>query len=178
MDLQGTIVSLDGVYDCRANRKAIFNRGMVPNINPNPRGGKRRSEAASRSSNPPSSKSASRRSSVCSPGKTNSGACFFASTHQRGALRVQDPRLYDGKSSPLLPELIFLRWLDFIPARREPACPLQAQNRPERHRSFLYAANRVPDSRIISKSSYAPRAAPLGRVARGNFPLGLPRNRT
>jgi hypothetical protein len=36
----GTIVSLDGVYDCRANRKAIFNRGMVPNINPNPRGRK------------------------------------------------------------------------------------------------------------------------------------------
>jgi hypothetical protein len=40
LDLQGTIVSLDGVYDCRANRKAIFNRGMVPNINPNPRGRK------------------------------------------------------------------------------------------------------------------------------------------
>ena len=31
LDLQGTIVSLDGVYDCRVNRKAIFNRGMVPN---------------------------------------------------------------------------------------------------------------------------------------------------
>jgi hypothetical protein len=30
-------VSLDGVYDCPRNRKAIFNRGMVPNINPNPR---------------------------------------------------------------------------------------------------------------------------------------------
>jgi hypothetical protein len=40
MDLQGTVVSLDGAYDCRANRKAIFNRGMVPNINPNPRGRK------------------------------------------------------------------------------------------------------------------------------------------
>ena len=40
MDLRGTIVSLDGVYDCRANRKAIFNRRMVPNINPNPRGRK------------------------------------------------------------------------------------------------------------------------------------------
>jgi transposase len=40
LQLQGTVVSLDGVYDCRANRKAIFNRGMVPNINPNPRGGK------------------------------------------------------------------------------------------------------------------------------------------
>jgi hypothetical protein len=40
MDLQGSIVSLDGVYDCRRNRKAIFNRGMVPNINPNARGRK------------------------------------------------------------------------------------------------------------------------------------------
>jgi transposase len=39
MDLQGTVVRLDGVYDCHANRRAIFNRGMVPNINPNPRGG-------------------------------------------------------------------------------------------------------------------------------------------
>ena len=41
MDLQGTIISLDGVYDCRLNRKAIFNRGMIPNINPNSRGRKR-----------------------------------------------------------------------------------------------------------------------------------------
>ena len=40
LDLRGTIVSLDGVYDCRANRKSIFNRGMKPNINPNPRGRK------------------------------------------------------------------------------------------------------------------------------------------
>jgi hypothetical protein len=31
-DLNKTFVSLDGVYDSRANRKAIFNRGMVPNI--------------------------------------------------------------------------------------------------------------------------------------------------
>jgi transposase len=41
MALHGTIVSLDGAYDCRVNRKAIFNRGMVPNINPNPRGRKK-----------------------------------------------------------------------------------------------------------------------------------------
>jgi transposase len=40
MDLQGGIVSLDGVYDCRANRKAIFNRGMIPNVNLNVRGRK------------------------------------------------------------------------------------------------------------------------------------------
>jgi transposase len=40
MDLKGAIVSLDGVYDCRANRRAIFNRGMTPNIPENPRGRK------------------------------------------------------------------------------------------------------------------------------------------
>jgi hypothetical protein len=38
--LHGSVVNLDGVYDCRANRKAIFNRGMTPNINPNTRGRK------------------------------------------------------------------------------------------------------------------------------------------
>lgn len=41
IDLKGTIVSLDGVYDCRANRKSIFNREMIPNINANPRGRKK-----------------------------------------------------------------------------------------------------------------------------------------
>ena len=40
LNLNKTIVSLDGVYDSRANRKAIFNRGMIPNINENPRGRK------------------------------------------------------------------------------------------------------------------------------------------
>ena len=40
LDLNHTRVSLDGVYDSRANRKAIFNRGMVPNIPENPRGRK------------------------------------------------------------------------------------------------------------------------------------------
>lgn len=40
LDLNQTIVSLDGVYDSKRNRKAIFNRGMVPNIPANPRGRK------------------------------------------------------------------------------------------------------------------------------------------
>jgi hypothetical protein len=31
-------ICIAGVYDCRLNRKAIFSRGMIPNINPNPRG--------------------------------------------------------------------------------------------------------------------------------------------
>ncbi|MFX1764867.1 IS5 family transposase [Paraburkholderia sp. A1RI-2L] len=39
-DLRCSIFSLDGVYDCRVNRKAIFNRGMIPNIPENPRGRK------------------------------------------------------------------------------------------------------------------------------------------
>jgi transposase len=38
LDLRGNILSFDGVYDCPANRKAIFNRGMTPNINENRRG--------------------------------------------------------------------------------------------------------------------------------------------
>jgi hypothetical protein len=40
LDPQRSIMSLDGVYDCPLNRKAIFNRGMVPNIPENPRGRK------------------------------------------------------------------------------------------------------------------------------------------
>jgi transposase len=40
LDLRHTIFSWDGVYDSRANRKAIFNRGMVPNIPENRRGRK------------------------------------------------------------------------------------------------------------------------------------------
>jgi hypothetical protein len=32
LNLQGSVMSLDGVYDCRRNRKAIFNAGMIPNI--------------------------------------------------------------------------------------------------------------------------------------------------
>ena len=37
LKLKDTIMSLDGVYDCRANRKKIFNAGMIPNIAPNKR---------------------------------------------------------------------------------------------------------------------------------------------
>ncbi|MBV9388770.1 MAG: transposase [Chroococcidiopsidaceae cyanobacterium CP_BM_ER_R8_30] len=37
LDMNQTIVSLDGVYNSRANRKAIFNRGMIPNMPENRR---------------------------------------------------------------------------------------------------------------------------------------------
>jgi hypothetical protein len=38
--LCGSVMSLDGVYDSRTNRKAIFNCGMTPNIPENSRGRK------------------------------------------------------------------------------------------------------------------------------------------
>lgn len=37
MNLASSIISLDGAYDSRDNRKAIFNHGMKPNIKENPR---------------------------------------------------------------------------------------------------------------------------------------------
>ena len=40
LELKGSIISLDWVYDSRSNRKAIFNRGMIPNIPENRRGRK------------------------------------------------------------------------------------------------------------------------------------------
>jgi hypothetical protein len=41
LDLRGAYVNLDGGFDSRANRKCIFNAGMIPHINENPRNRKR-----------------------------------------------------------------------------------------------------------------------------------------
>jgi hypothetical protein len=41
LDLTGAYVNLDGGFDSRANRKCIFNAGMIPNIKENPRNRKR-----------------------------------------------------------------------------------------------------------------------------------------
>jgi len=37
LDLRGASVNLDGGFDSKANRKCIFNAGMIPNIKENPR---------------------------------------------------------------------------------------------------------------------------------------------
>ena len=37
INLIGSVMSLDGVYDSRKNRKLIFNSGMIPNIPENKR---------------------------------------------------------------------------------------------------------------------------------------------
>ena len=39
--IEGSVMSLDGVYDCKANRKMIFNNNMIPNINENKRNRKK-----------------------------------------------------------------------------------------------------------------------------------------
>jgi len=41
LNLKGSIMSLDGVYDCKENRKKIFNFGMKPNIPANKRNRKK-----------------------------------------------------------------------------------------------------------------------------------------
>jgi transposase len=84
LDLQGTIVSLDGVYDCRTNRKAIFNRGMVPNINANPAVEEAPNVAANHSSTLPFLKSGSIPSSGSLAGKINFAACCFGSIASAG----------------------------------------------------------------------------------------------
>ena len=37
VDLHGAYLNLDGGFDSKANRKAIFNAGLIPNIKENPR---------------------------------------------------------------------------------------------------------------------------------------------
>ena len=37
LELTGAYLNLDGGFDSRNNRKAIFNAGMIPNIKDNPR---------------------------------------------------------------------------------------------------------------------------------------------
>ena len=41
LDLRGAYGNLDGGFDSRANRKCIFNAGMIPNIKETPRNHKR-----------------------------------------------------------------------------------------------------------------------------------------
>ena len=41
LDLRGAYLNLDGGFDSKANRKAIFNAGMIPNIKENPRNRKK-----------------------------------------------------------------------------------------------------------------------------------------
>jgi hypothetical protein len=137
MDLGGTIVSLDDVYDCRANRKAIFNRGMIPNINPNPCGRKQPQRGRKPIFEPAIFKERFRtiEGGVCLGGQVPPATAALRA-HQRRALRVQDPRLHDDQSPALLPDLILDHRRPLVEfhsgaARRDPACPRHAKKHPE-----------------------------------------------
>ena len=70
-------MSLDGAYDCKANRKMIFNAGMTPNINANKRNRKRTKRGRKRLFNKAIFKERFRTIERV-PGKTNLNACFYA----------------------------------------------------------------------------------------------------
>jgi hypothetical protein len=127
MDLCGTIVSLDGVYDCRVNRKAIFNRGMVPNINPNPRGRKQPKRGRKPVFEPAIFKERFRTIERVFAWEDKFRRLLLRFERISGLrLRVQDPRLHDDQSPALLPDLIRGRrrsLVNFIPAPRA-AIPL------------------------------------------------------
>jgi hypothetical protein len=91
MDLQGTIVSLDGVYDCRLNRKAIFNRGMIPNINPNSRGRKQPKRGRKPLFEPAIFKERFWTIERVLPGRTSSAGCCCASSASAGCTTHSRP---------------------------------------------------------------------------------------
>ncbi len=76
LDLRGAYVNLDDGFDSRANRKCIFNAGMIPNIKENPRNRKRPNAAASGSSMPPSMRYACE-SSAPLRGRISSNGCYY-----------------------------------------------------------------------------------------------------
>jgi hypothetical protein len=136
LDLQGTIVSLDGVYDCRANRKAIFNRGMVPNINPNPRGRKQLKRGRKPIFELAIFKERFRTIERVFAWEDKFRRLLLRFERISGPLCVQDARLRDDQSPALLPDLIRDRCASLgeshsEASRRDPACPSNAQKPPE-----------------------------------------------
>jgi len=116
----GTIESLDGVYDCRKNRKDVFNRDMVPNINPNSRGRKHSVKDASCGSTRPSLKCGSVPSSgFFRLGRQVPSPAAALRAPQPSALRLQDAGRYDDQSAALQPQLIALSMFVFHVRRME-----------------------------------------------------------
>lgn len=72
--LSGCVMSLDGVYDCKQNRKMIFNASMTPNINENKRNRKANKRGRKRFLVLLFLKSVSEQLSACSLGKISSNA--------------------------------------------------------------------------------------------------------
>jgi hypothetical protein len=73
-------VSLDGVYDRRANRKAIFNRDVIPNVPENPRGRKASKRGRKPRFDPAIFEERFRSIEWVCAWEDKSGACCFASS--------------------------------------------------------------------------------------------------
>ena len=120
---------------------------LVPNINPNPRGGKQPKRGRKAIFEPAIFEERFRtieRVFARPKGQVPAASATFRA-HQRAALCIQDPRLHDDQSPALLPDLIPGRWLNFLPARRA-AIPLircMPKSRLERQKSLRYVANRA-----------------------------------
>ena len=82
--LKGAYLNLDGGFDSKSNRKAIFNAGMIPNIKENPRHRKRPKRGRKRLFNERCMRYGSA-SSGRLRGRTNSsGCCSVSSTSSSG----------------------------------------------------------------------------------------------
>ena len=75
IELRGSIVSFNGVYDSKVNRTAIFNRMVIPTSPRTAGPAKRPSVAESVGSTRTSVANDSARSSACSPGTTSFAGC-------------------------------------------------------------------------------------------------------
>ncbi|MEO0802735.1 MAG: hypothetical protein AAFY57_10730 [Cyanobacteria bacterium J06642_2] len=84
LELSNTTVSLDSAYDSRKNRKAIFNRGMIPNIPENRRGRKTPKQGRKRLFKAAIYQERFLPSRESLPGKTNFGAYCCASSGSVG----------------------------------------------------------------------------------------------
>jgi hypothetical protein len=76
LDLKGAYLNLDGGFDSRANRKSIFNAGMIPNINEHPATASAPSAGASGCATPPSMRCGCVSNGPLR-GKISSSACCF-----------------------------------------------------------------------------------------------------
>ena len=87
LKIDGSYLNLDGGFDSRRNRKAVFNAGLVPNIKENPAIGRPRSAGESDCSMPPSIR-CDYAWNAPSRGKINSSGCCYALNSNSSATTI------------------------------------------------------------------------------------------
>ena len=97
--LAGAYLNLDGGFDAKTNRKAIFNAGMIPNIKENPRNRKRLARAQAVVQCRDSCVTGARRADVCVGGQIQAVATPFR-THSAAPLRDEVDGVHLTKQPP------------------------------------------------------------------------------